>query len=383
MESVFAALTGVALALFLGHFVVSRRAGQRQAAGNLLYEFPGCRGPARGRILFWLAAAMLTLGFVQLFFSLNKDYWGTFILPPDGSGDSGWLSLVGSFSVCYLVILGLLWNPRIELHEHGLILSWATGQRFIPWTQVSDWQPLETGGFAIVLDAGPTIPVPVASDQAEVAIVILHNLFESRDKNAETLAAPQEPVADRRCISKFLFALRTLLLLALAAGAAFGWRGVCTRYSESEGAAVARLHEVGYDLFPEYGRVTSIGPDFEQPGTLLDDDLRFVSRFKELEALKVCGSHVTDTGLAYLEELTALKYLDLSGTAITDAGLAYLEHLTALQNLNLSETKITDAGLVHLRDLKNLEYLIIWGTNVTEQGISQLQKDLPNTKIRH
>ena len=50
----------------------------------------------------------------------------------------------------------------------------------------------------------------------------------------------------------------------------------------------------------------------------------------------------------------------------------------------LYDTKITDAGLVHLKGLARLEYLSLqfFDCHVTDAGIADLQKALPNCRIR-
>ena len=44
--------------------------------------------------------------------------------------------------------------------------------------------------------------------------------------------------------------------------------------------------------------------------------------------------------------------------------------------------KITDAGLVHLKGLTGLQVLFLMNTKVTDAGVADLQKALPNCRVR-
>ena len=93
---------------------------------------------------------------------------------------------------------------------------------------------------------------------------------------------------------------------------------------------------------------------------------------------------VRDAGLMHLasEGLTHLETLWFTGTQITDEGLKRLQKLTNLKFLFLSDTRIGDAGVVHLTGLTSLKSLDLRGTKVTDAGVAELQKALPNCKIR-
>jgi len=58
--------------------------------------------------------------------------------------------------------------------------------------------------------------------------------------------------------------------------------------------------------------------------------------------------------------------------------LAELKNLTAL---DLSFTPITDAGLKELASLNNLTTLYLYGTQVTDAGLKELQQAIPNCQI--
>ena len=97
-----------------------------------------------------------------------------------------------------------------------------------------------------------------------------------------------------------------------------------------------------------------------------------------LSRLVLCGTDISDAGLASLEALDQLQVLYLSETQIGDAGLAHLAGLTRLEWLKLDKTRITDAGLVHLKGLKNLKLLFLMDTRASTAAVQELAKGLPN-----
>jgi hypothetical protein len=71
------------------------------------------------------------------------------------------------------------------------------------------------------------------------------------------------------------------------------------------------------------------------------------------------------------------------GEDITDASLEKLKAFPQLRSLSLANTKVTDAGLKHLEGLTQLKELTIHFTpKVTETGVRDLQKALPDLKIK-
>ena len=55
--------------------------------------------------------------------------------------------------------------------------------------------------------------------------------------------------------------------------------------------------------------------------------------------------------------------------------------LKNLQALDLGRTKVTDAGLKELAGLKSLHALYLDGTQVTDAGLKKLRKALPDCAI--
>jgi len=92
--------------------------------------------------------------------------------------------------------------------------------------------------------------------------------------------------------------------------------------------------------------------------------------------LDLCGSNVTDAGLAYLSRLAQLESIDLRYTHVTDKGLVHLQGLENLTELLLGGnasnvgTKITDHGVGYLRNMKNLTKLSLARTKVSNDAVA-------------
>jgi hypothetical protein len=72
----------------------------------------------------------------------------------------------------------------------------------------------------------------------------------------------------------------------------------------------------------------------------------------------------------------------LCGTAITDDGLANVAPLTDLKWLHLADTRVTDGGLKYLTGLTNLKQLFLPATTaVTPAGVDELKTRLPGVTI--
>jgi hypothetical protein len=67
---------------------------------------------------------------------------------------------------------------------------------------------------------------------------------------------------------------------------------------------------------------------------------------------------------------------------VSDASLKHLTRLSGLKILSLRGTRITDGALKYLAGLNGLEKLNLARTQVTPGGVAQLQKALPQCKVR-
>ncbi len=132
-------------------------------------------------------------------------------------------------------------------------------------------------------------------------------------------------------------------------------------------------------LFYPPGMVTVI-----EGSKATDEDMVYVSCFKDVAVLVLDDTRVTDRGLERtgIDGSKHLKVLSLAHTQITDAGLVHLEGLKNLKELDLAGTPITDAGLEHLKELKRLRSLTLTDTQVSAEGIKRLRRSLWWCRIR-
>jgi hypothetical protein len=198
------------------------------------------------------------------------------------------------------------------------------------------------------------------------------------------------------------FSVRRLIVLVLVIGVGLGW---IVRQAHVQRDAVAAIREAGDEAWYDWewkngnpvpnGRpswpkwlVDRIGVDYFGRVTkvyarrVADAELAQIGHFSQLECLLLGTSFVTDAGLAHLEGMSSLRALNLKHTRITDAGLAHLKKLTSLRALSLGDTGVSDAGLAHLAGLSHLTDLGLEETQVTDAGVRELQRALPNARIR-
>jgi serine/threonine protein kinase len=90
---------------------------------------------------------------------------------------------------------------------------------------------------------------------------------------------------------------------------------------------------------------------------------------------------VDDAGLAVLEGLRELTALDLSGTAITDQAIAKLTGLRSLRILLLCDTGVTDGAVANLKQLTTLRDLNLQNTKISPAGVKELRTALPRCDI--
>jgi uncharacterized membrane protein/mono/diheme cytochrome c family protein len=92
---------------------------------------------------------------------------------------------------------------------------------------------------------------------------------------------------------------------------------------------------------------------------------------RNIAALNLAGTKVTDNGIAILATMPNLSHVRLERTAITDAGLKNLSKLRKLDYLNLYGTAVSDAGLQSLRGLPSLHHLYLWRTKVPPEAATR------------
>ena len=104
-----------------------------------------------------------------------------------------------------------------------------------------------------------------------------------------------------------------------------------------------------------------------------DAGMVYLQTFPNLEELWAQNTGIGDAGMGYVGRVSTLRTLYLSNTYVTDAGLKELSALTNLQKLSLASTRVTDAGLGHLKRLQKLEDLSLEDTRVTDRGLLRLR----------
>lgn len=110
--------------------------------------------------------------------------------------------------------------------------------------------------------------------------------------------------------------------------------------------------------------------------------LRPLSNVKQLKQLWLHKTTVSDSDLKDVSEIKSIEWLRLDETNVTDKGVGHLRGLGHLKNLSLANCRVTDAALGDLKSLKHLEELNLKGTAVSIQGTRELNRTLPQLRIR-
>jgi hypothetical protein len=113
-----------------------------------------------------------------------------------------------------------------------------------------------------------------------------------------------------------------------------------------------------------------------------DEGLKALRVFPDLQRLYLHHTGITDAGIANLQSVRSLTTLDLFDTRVTDAGLAHLaEWMPHLEWLELSDTSITDAGIRSLKGLKHLRRLNIQRAKVSDAAVEELRSAVAGLEI--
>jgi internalin A len=148
------------------------------------------------------------------------------------------------------------------------------------------------------------------------------------------------------------------------------------------GLRFTRVTDVGLKEVREHKNLTVLNLSAPK---ITDTGLKELRELKKLKELYLRGTRTTDTGLKELKELNNLTTLVLSSTRITNAGLKELSELPNLTTLDLSLTRITDAGMKQIGTLKNLTWLNLIGTKITGASLKELGglESLTTLNLRH
>jgi Leucine-rich repeat (LRR) protein len=120
-----------------------------------------------------------------------------------------------------------------------------------------------------------------------------------------------------------------------------------------------------------FAELTSLAASESQFGVA---GLKQIGRLKQLQALRLANSGVSDDALQGVANCTELRTLVLGGNPLTGPGLKHLSRLHQLKELKLGGcTPLTDGALNHLRGQKQLERLELDGTTCTPAAVQELK----------
>jgi hypothetical protein len=141
--------------------------------------------------------------------------------------------------------------------------------------------------------------------------------------------------------------------------------------------ASPEISDAGLRQIPEQSSLTSLS--VECP-LVTDEGLTFVGKMSRLEYLDLSGTAVSNLATLRLDQKPYLTDLKLCGTSVTDSTSQSLATAKSLTALDLSQTAISDGTLLRLIELPLLEDLRLDNTMVTDEGI-QILRHLPQLKF--
>lgn len=115
-------------------------------------------------------------------------------------------------------------------------------------------------------------------------------------------------------------------------------------------------------------------------GSVGNDFMSEVGQLRELEALHIINTPLSDEGLSRLSGCRSMESLSLCGSRVGDKGLATLA-CPRLTELLLNDTPVDDRALPALKRQTKLAMLNLIGTKITREGLAELKKTLPNCRI--
>jgi serine/threonine protein kinase len=105
---------------------------------------------------------------------------------------------------------------------------------------------------------------------------------------------------------------------------------------------------------------------------LRDDDVAFLTQYRQLGSLTLRHAPVTDEACKHLATMPRLWLINFGWTEISDVGLRRLVPLRTLFSLNLEHTLVSDAGLACLAAFPDLQALDLGFTNVSDRGAAHI-----------
>jgi hypothetical protein len=105
---------------------------------------------------------------------------------------------------------------------------------------------------------------------------------------------------------------------------------------------------------------------------IVDDDLKVVALFPNLERLQIASLEITDAGLRQVPEQPSLTSLSVECPLVTDEGLALIGSMSRLEYLDLSGTAVSKLAPLQLGQKLHLTDLKLCGTSVTDSTSQSL-----------
>jgi hypothetical protein len=150
----------------------------------------------------------------------------------------------------------------------------------------------------------------------------------------------------------------------------------------ADAKAINALKEKGVLVLPVAQGSNYLMANFVTATGITDSDISLLLPLKkQLVALKLGNTVITDSAMLVIGQCTNLFSLWLNGTKITDAGLKNLQPLKHLQTLNLVGTGITAAGVLQLQNLKALRNIYLYQTGINASGFALLKKAFPQALL--
>jgi len=109
---------------------------------------------------------------------------------------------------------------------------------------------------------------------------------------------------------------------------------------------------------------------------ITDSGVRALLAFKELDSISLIHTEITDDALETLSEVKKLRFLSLDSTNVTDQGLKSLSKLAELETLSVADTKITNNGVYSIGKMKSLKHVTAIRTHVKGIDVNKINKSL-------
>jgi len=170
----------------------------------------------------------------------------------------------------------------------------------------------------------------------------------------------------------YQFNLRTLLIGVLLVSLPLSWFACRVQEARKEREAVEALRDVGVAVVYDY--------------QLSDGHVSVPDNLGNADMYGIGSNDLAEPpGPPWLRRLLGDNFFANAVYVIllrgTDTDLAHVTAFTHLEALELCDSEVTDSGIIQLVECPELRYLGIRHTKVTPGGVKKLQEALPNCQI--